>query len=80
MCSPRVGDVFEGGVGGGEKACNLRKELGDLERAEKSLDDLIYSSNTHLKQLTEYKDNQRYPLHAYQCYKRPHNTCHCCDP
>lgn len=67
MCSPRVGDVFEGGAGGGEKACALRKELGDLERAERSLDELIHSSTTQLKQLTEYKDNQKYPLHACRC-------------
>ncbi|KAG7224144.1 hypothetical protein INR49_019879 [Caranx melampygus] len=59
-----VGDVFEGGAGGGEKACALRKELGDLERAERSLDELIHSSTTQLKQLTEYKDNQRYPSHT----------------
>uniref|UniRef100_A0A3P8TK77 E2F transcription factor 2 n=1 Tax=Amphiprion percula TaxID=161767 RepID=A0A3P8TK77_AMPPE len=58
-----VGDVFEGGAGGGEKACALRKELGDLERAERSLDELIQSSTTQLKQLTEYKDSQKYPLH-----------------
>uniref|UniRef100_A0A3Q0RBP0 E2F transcription factor 2 n=1 Tax=Amphilophus citrinellus TaxID=61819 RepID=A0A3Q0RBP0_AMPCI len=58
-----VGDVFEGGAGGGEKARALRKELGDLERAEKSLDEQIQSSTTQLKQLTEYKDSQRYPSH-----------------
>lgn len=61
----RVGDVFEGGAGGGQKVCSLRKELGDLERVEKSLDELIHSSTAQLKQLTEYEDNQRYPLHAY---------------
>ncbi|KAK2825947.1 hypothetical protein Q5P01_020161 [Channa striata] len=59
-----VGDVFEGGSSGGEKACALKKELGDLERAERSLDELIHSSTTQLKQLTEHKDNQRYPLHT----------------
>ncbi|KAF7670193.1 hypothetical protein LDENG_00062460 [Lucifuga dentata] len=58
-----VGDVFEGGAAGGEKARGLRKELGDLERAERSLDEMIHSSSTQLKQLTEHKDNQRYPLH-----------------
>ncbi|CAG5866536.1 unnamed protein product [Menidia menidia] len=31
-----VGDVFEGGASGGAKACALRKELGDLEKAESS--------------------------------------------
>lgn len=64
MSPCRVGDVFEGGAGGGQKAGALRKELGDLERAEKCLDDLILSSTVQLKQLTEYEDNQRYPLHA----------------
>ncbi|KAK1893827.1 Transcription factor E2F2 [Dissostichus eleginoides] len=57
-----VGDVFEGGASGGEKACALRKELGDLERVERSLDELIHSSTAQLKQLTEYEDNKRYPL------------------
>ncbi|XP_035466638.1 transcription factor E2F2 isoform X1 [Scophthalmus maximus] len=61
-----VGDVFEGGAGGGQKACALRKELGDLERAERSLDELIQSSTTQLKQLTEYKDNQRLGYVTYQ--------------
>lgn len=62
LCSRRVGDVFEGGASGGEKACALRKELGDLERVERSLDELIHSSTAQLKQLTEYEDNKRYPL------------------
>ncbi|XP_047468013.1 transcription factor E2F2 [Mugil cephalus] len=61
-----VGDVFEGGAGGGEKACALRKELGDLERAERSLDELIQSSSAQLKQLTEYKDSQRLGYVTYQ--------------
>lgn len=64
MTPCRVGDVFEGGAAGGQKAGVLRKELGDLERAEKCLDELILSSTAQLKQLTEYEDNQRYPLHA----------------
>lgn len=63
----RVGDVFEGGAGGGEKACALRKELGDLERVEKCLDEMIHSSTAQLKQLTEYEDNQRYPFRATMC-------------
>lgn len=63
----RVGDVFEGGAAGGEKACTLRKELGDLERVERSLDELIHSSTAQLKQLTEYEDNKRYPLHPAVC-------------
>ncbi|KAG7465979.1 hypothetical protein MATL_G00159950 [Megalops atlanticus] len=56
-----VGGVFEGSAGGSEKARALRKELSDLERAEKALDDLIQSSTTQLRELTENKDNQRYP-------------------
>lgn len=64
LLSSRVGDVFEGGAGGGQKAGVLRKELGDLERAEKCLDELILSSTAQLKHLTEHEDNQRYPLHA----------------
>lgn len=60
----RVGDVFEGGAGGGQQATALRKELGDLEKIEKSLDELVHSSTAQLKQLTEFEDNQRYPLHA----------------
>jgi len=62
LCLCRVGDVFEGGAGGGEKACSLRKELGELERVEKSLDELIHSSTAKLKRLTEYEDNKRYPF------------------
>ncbi|XP_074548269.1 transcription factor E2F2 [Halichoeres trimaculatus] len=61
-----VGDVFEGGAGGGEKACALRRELGVLEREERSLDELIHSSTTQLKQLTEYEDNQRLGYVTYQ--------------
>ncbi|KAM9355228.1 transcription factor E2F2 isoform 2-T2 [Pholidichthys leucotaenia] len=61
-----VGDVFEGGAGGGEKACALRRELADLDRAERSLDDLILSSTTQLKQLTEHKDSQRLGYVTYQ--------------
>lgn len=56
--------MFEGGAGGGQKACALRKELGDLTRLEKSLDELIHSSTAQLKQLTEFEDNKRYPLHS----------------
>ncbi|KAM6912714.1 transcription factor E2F2 [Xenentodon cancila] len=61
-----VGDVFEGGASGGEKACALRRELGELELTERSLDDLIQSSTTQLKQLTEYKDNQKLGYVTYQ--------------
>ncbi|MEQ2246530.1 hypothetical protein ILYODFUR_000304 [Ilyodon furcidens] len=59
-----MGNVFEGGVAGGEKAFALKRELGDLERVERSLDDLIQSSSTQLKQLTEFKDSQKYPFHT----------------
>uniref|UniRef100_A0A8C5NEJ3 Transcription factor E2F2-like n=1 Tax=Gouania willdenowi TaxID=441366 RepID=A0A8C5NEJ3_GOUWI len=38
------------------------KELSDLEKAEKSLDDLIQSSTTELKLLTEHKDTLTPPL------------------
>lgn len=65
----RVGDVFEGGAGGGQKACALRKELGDLARLEKSLDELIHSSTAQLKQLTEFEENKRYPLHFRGSFK-----------
>uniref|UniRef100_A0A8C7ZQ74 E2F transcription factor 2 n=1 Tax=Oryzias sinensis TaxID=183150 RepID=A0A8C7ZQ74_9TELE len=61
-----VGDVFRGGASGGEKACSLRRELVDLDRAERSLDELIQSSTTKLKQLTEYKDSQRLGYVTYQ--------------
>nr|XP_020446822.1 transcription factor E2F2 isoform X2 [Monopterus albus] len=61
-----VGDVFEGSAAEGEKACALRKELGDLERAERRLDELIHSSTTQLKQLTEYKESQRLGYVTYQ--------------
>ncbi|KAG7510800.1 transcription factor E2F2 isoform X1 [Solea senegalensis] len=61
-----VADVFEGGAGGGAKARALRKELGDLERAERSLDELIQSSTAQLKQLTDHKDNQRLGYVTYQ--------------
>ncbi|XP_014862619.1 PREDICTED: transcription factor E2F2 isoform X3 [Poecilia mexicana] len=61
-----MGNVFEGGAAGGEKAFALRRELGDLERAERSLDDLIQSSTTQLKQLTEFKDSQSLGYVTYQ--------------
>ncbi|KAM6973193.1 transcription factor E2F2 [Aplochiton taeniatus] len=61
-----VGGVFEGGSAGGEKAHTLKRELGDLERAERALDDLIHSSSSQLKQLTEHKDNQRLGYVTYQ--------------
>uniref|UniRef100_A0A672N057 Si:ch211-160f23.5 n=1 Tax=Sinocyclocheilus grahami TaxID=75366 RepID=A0A672N057_SINGR len=40
----------------------LKKELSELNRQEKALDDLIQSSSTRLRELTENKDNQRYPF------------------
>ncbi|XP_029900470.1 transcription factor E2F2 isoform X2 [Myripristis murdjan] len=61
-----VGGVFEGGASGGEKARTLRKDLGDLEKAERALDELIHSSSAQLKQLTEHKDNQRLGYVTYQ--------------
>lgn len=80
MSPYRVGDVFEGAAGGGREAGALRKELGDLERAEKCLDELILSSTAQLKQLTEYEDNQRYPFGALlDGAKHPNSWC-CADP
>ncbi|XP_068195057.1 transcription factor E2F2 isoform X2 [Antennarius striatus] len=61
-----VGDVFEGGTNGGQKACSLRKEITDLESKEKFLDDLIHSSTAQLKQLTEVDDNKRFGYVTYQ--------------
>ncbi|CAN9502508.1 unnamed protein product [Ophioblennius macclurei] len=61
-----VGDVFEGGASGGEKGRALRRELADLEKAERSLDELIHSSTTQLKQLIEHKDSQRLGYVTYQ--------------
>lgn len=61
-----VGDVYEGGASGGEKACAMRKELADLERAERSLDGLIHASSAQLKHLTESKDSQRLGYVTYQ--------------
>ncbi|XP_055014853.1 transcription factor E2F2 isoform X2 [Boleophthalmus pectinirostris] len=61
-----VGDVFEGGAGGGQKAGALRKELCELERAERNLDDLIQSSTTQLKQLTDDHSSQRLGYVTYQ--------------
>ncbi|XP_015235453.1 PREDICTED: transcription factor E2F2 isoform X1 [Cyprinodon variegatus] len=61
-----MGNVFEGGAAGGEKAFALRRELGDLEKVEKSLDELIQSSTTQLKQLTEFKDSQSLGYVTYQ--------------
>ncbi|XP_064157756.1 transcription factor E2F2 [Anguilla rostrata] len=61
-----VGGVFEGSAGGAERARALNKELGDLERAEKSLDDLIQSSTAQLRHLTESQHNQRLGYVTYQ--------------
>lgn len=61
-----VGDVFEGGSGGGHRASALRKQLSQLERAERSLDEQIHSSTVQLKQLTEDKDSQRLGYVTYQ--------------
>ncbi|XP_051502943.1 transcription factor E2F2-like [Myxocyprinus asiaticus] len=54
-----VSGVFEGSASGAEKASTLRKELSELDRQEKALDDLIQSSSARLRELTENKDNQR---------------------
>ncbi|CAB1330567.1 unnamed protein product [Coregonus sp. 'balchen'] len=61
-----VGGVFEGSASSGEKSRALRRELGELERAEKALDDLITSSSAQIKELTEHRDNQRLGYVTYQ--------------
>uniref|UniRef100_A0A8C4T7G1 E2F transcription factor 2 n=1 Tax=Erpetoichthys calabaricus TaxID=27687 RepID=A0A8C4T7G1_ERPCA len=61
-----VGGVFEGSALS-EKQRNLHKELRDLERAEKSLDDMIQCSTSQLKEMTEDEHNQRYPF-SYVTY------------
>ncbi|KAK7904110.1 hypothetical protein WMY93_016717 [Mugilogobius chulae] len=61
-----VGDVFEGGASGGQKAAALRKDLCELEKAERALDQLIQSSTTQLKQLTEDQSSQRLGYVTYQ--------------
>ncbi|KAL1257909.1 hypothetical protein QQF64_011153 [Cirrhinus molitorella] len=57
-----VSGVFEGSSSNSEKSSALKKELSELDRQEKALDDLIQSSSTLLRELTENKDNQRYPF------------------
>ncbi|KAG2460670.1 E2F2 factor, partial [Polypterus senegalus] len=61
-----VGGVFEGSALS-EKQRNLHKELRELERAEKSLDDMIQCSSSQLKEMTEDEHNQRYPF-SYVTY------------
>ncbi len=58
----RVSGVFEGSSCNSVKTSALKKELSELDRQEKALDDLIQSSSTRLRELTEHKDNQRYPF------------------
>ncbi|MBN3325209.1 E2F2 factor, partial [Atractosteus spatula] len=53
------GSVLGGSTAGPEKQRGLRRELAELDKAEKALDDLIRSSSAQLKELTEQKDNQR---------------------
>ncbi|XP_033879334.3 transcription factor E2F2 isoform X1 [Acipenser ruthenus] len=60
-----MGGVFEGSAGS-EKQRGLRKELTDLERAEKALDDMIQSSSTQLKELTEEENNKQLAYVTYQ--------------
>ncbi|KAL7861634.1 hypothetical protein SRHO_G00130750 [Serrasalmus rhombeus] len=56
-----VSGVFEGSAAASERTSALRRELAELERKEKVLDELIQSSNNQLRELTENKDNQKYP-------------------
>ncbi|XP_041096437.1 transcription factor E2F2 [Polyodon spathula] len=60
-----MGSVFEGSAGS-EKQRGLRKELADLERAEEALDDMIQSSSTQLKELTEEENNKQLAYVTYQ--------------
>uniref|UniRef100_A0A8B9K0W1 Si:ch211-160f23.5 n=1 Tax=Astyanax mexicanus TaxID=7994 RepID=A0A8B9K0W1_ASTMX len=62
-----VSGVFEGSAGGSERTSALRRELAELERKERVLDELIHSSNNQLRELTENKDNQRYPFRLGLC-------------
>ncbi|XP_016385408.1 transcription factor E2F2-like [Sinocyclocheilus rhinocerous] len=61
-----VSGVFEGSSCNSEKTSALKKELSELDRQEKALDDLIQSSSTWLRELTEHKDNQRLGYVTYQ--------------
>ncbi|XP_073668458.1 transcription factor E2F2 [Paramisgurnus dabryanus] len=61
-----INGVFEGSNSTSEKTSALRKELSELDRQEKLLDDLIQSSSTRLRDLTENKDNQRFGYVTYQ--------------
>ncbi|XP_056332834.1 transcription factor E2F2 [Danio aesculapii] len=61
-----VSGVFEGSSSNSEKASSLKKELSELDRQEKALDDLIQSSSTRLREMTESKDNQRLGYVTYQ--------------
>ncbi|TSM77435.1 Transcription factor E2F2 [Bagarius yarrelli] len=57
-----VTGVFEGSVTASEQTNALQRELAELDRKENVLDDLIRSSTNQLRELTENKDNQRYPF------------------
>ncbi|XP_076834974.1 transcription factor E2F2 isoform X2 [Brachyhypopomus gauderio] len=61
-----VGGVFEGSVSGSERPNTLRRELADLDRKERVLDDLIQSSTNQLRDLTENTANQRFGYVTYQ--------------
>ncbi|KTF98393.1 hypothetical protein cypCar_00024051 [Cyprinus carpio] len=50
-----VSGVFEGSSSNSEKTSTLKKELSELDRQEKALDDLIQSSSTRLRYVT-YQD------------------------
>lgn len=58
----RVTGVFEGSASASEQISALQRELAELDRKESALDDLIQSSTNQLRELTENKDNQRYPF------------------
>lgn len=57
-----VTGVFEGSASATERTNALHRELAELDRKENALDDLIQSSTNQLRELTENKDNERYPF------------------
>ncbi|XP_062863621.1 transcription factor E2F2 [Trichomycterus rosablanca] len=61
-----VAGVFEGSGSGSERTSALRRELAELDRKEKVLDDLLQSGTNQLRELTENKDNQRFGYVTYQ--------------
>lgn len=59
--------MFEGSASASEQTNALQRELAELDRKENVLDDLIQSSTNQLRELTENKDNQKYPFLSAPC-------------